>query len=110
MGITKLDGYTRYRHIDIIDTEIDQYPFAQLYFTGSGGFNSHMRMLALKKGYSMNEYCISDKKTKKPITKEEIISKLGKEKFETEEDIFKFIDLDYVVPENRNTTTLSKIL
>ena len=110
MGITKLDGYTRYRHIDIIDTEIDQYPFAQLYFTGSGGFNSHMRMLALKKGYSMNEYCISDKKTKKPVTKEEIISKLGKEKFETEEDIFKFIDLDYVVPENRNTTTLSKIL
>ena len=110
MGITKLDGYTRFRHIDIIDTEIDQYPFAQLYFTGSGGFNSHMRMLALKKGYSMNEYCISDKKTKKPVTKEEIISKLGKEKFETEEDIFKFIDLDYVVPENRNTTTLSKIL
>ena len=110
MGITKLDGYTRFRHIDIIDTEIDQYPFAQLYFTGSGGFNSHMRMLALKKGYSMNEYCISDKKTKKPITKEEIISKLGKEKFETEEDIFKFLDLDYVVPENRNTTTLSKIL
>ena len=52
----------------------------------------------------------SDKKTKKPITKEEIISKLGKEKFESEEDIFKFIDLDYVVPENRNTTTLSKIL
>ena len=44
------------------------------------------------------------------VTKEEIISKLGKEKFETEEDIFKFIDLDYVVPENRNTTTLSKIL
>ena len=26
------------------------YPFAQLYFTGSGGFNSHMRQLALKKG------------------------------------------------------------
>ena len=43
-------------------------------------------------------------------TAEEIKEKLGKDSFETEEDIFKFIDLDYVVPENRNTTTLSKIL
>ena len=67
-------------------------------------------MLALKKGYSMNEYCISDKKTKKPVSKEEIKEKLGKDSFETEEDIFKFIDLDYVLPEDRNTTTLSKIL
>ena len=50
--------------MDIIDTEIEQYPFAQLHFTGSGGFNSHMRLIALKKGYSMNEYCISDKKLK----------------------------------------------
>ena len=110
MGITRLDGFTKFRHMDIIDTEIEQYPFAQLYFTGSGGFNSHMRMLALKKGYSMNEYCISDKKTKKPVSKEEIKDKLGKDSFETEEDIFKFIDLDYVLPEDRNTTTLSKIL
>ncbi len=110
MGISKLEGFTHFRHIDIIDTEIDQYPFAQLYFTGSGGFNSHMRMLALKKGYSMNEYCISDKKTKKPVSEKEINDKLGKNKFESEEDIFKFIDLDYVLPEDRNTTTLSKIL
>ena len=41
---------------------------------------------------------------------EEIKDKLGKDLFETEEDIFKFINLDYVIPEDRNTTTLSKIL
>lgn len=110
MGIGILDGFSVHRHIDIIDTDIDQYPFAQLYFTGSGGFNSHMRLLALKKGYSLNEYCISDKKTKKPITAEEIFSKIGKDSFENERDIFAFIDLPYVEPSKRNTITLSKIL
>jgi DNA polymerase/3'-5' exonuclease PolX len=110
MGIAKLEGYSSYRHIDIIDTELEQYPFAQLYFTGSGGFNSHMRLIALKKGYSMNEYCISDKKTKKPVSSEDIMAKIKKERFETEEDIFSFIELDYVEPKCRNTTTLSKVI
>ncbi len=110
MGITKLDTYSKFRHMDIIDTEIEQYPFAQLYFTGSGGFNSHMRLVALKKGYSMNEYCISNKKTKKPIQPDEIESKIGKSEFTEERDIFRFLELEYVKPEERNTTTLSKIL
>lgn len=110
MGITKLHSYSKFRHMDIIDTEIEQYPFAQLYFTGSGGFNSHMRLIALKKGYSMNEYCISDKKTKKPIETSVIESKIGKSRFTEESDIFRFLELDYVKPEDRNTTTLSKIL
>lgn len=110
MGIARLDGFDLHRHVDIIDTDIGQYPFAQLYFTGSGGFNSHMRLVALKKGYSINEYCISDKKTKKPVSLVEICNKLGKDKFETEEDIFRFIDLDYVEPECRNNATLSKMI
>ncbi len=110
MGISRLDGYSTHRHIDIIDTDIETYPFAQLYFTGSGGFNSHMRLLALKKGYSLNEYCISDKKTKKAVEKSLIQEKLGKSTIETEHDIFKFLELDYVKPSKRNTLTLSKIL
>jgi len=110
MGIVKLDKYDTYRHLDVIDTDIEQYPFAQLYFTGSGGFNSHMRLLALKKGYSMNEYCISDKKTKVPVSSELIKQKTGKDCFETEKDIFRFLELDYVEPNKRNTTTLSKLL
>ena len=110
MGISRLDGYSIYRHIDIIDTDIEMYPFAQLYFTGSGGFNSHMRLLALKKGYSLNEYCISDKKTKKAVDEALIQEKIGKSTIETEKDIFRFLELDYVVPSKRNTLTLSKIL
>jgi len=110
MGITILKPYTIHRHLDIIDTDIDQYPFAQLYFTGSGGFNSHMRLVALRKGYSLNEYRICDKNTKKTVSEAEIQYKLGKTIFDTEEDIFKFIGIDYVEPELRTTMTLSKII
>ena len=111
MGIVKLEkyGYTIARHMDIIDTEPETYPFAVLYFTGSGGFNSMMRGIALSKGYSMNEYCLSDKKTKKPIDSLVIEQKIGKTQFETEKDIFDFLDMEYVEPNLRNNTTISKL-
>ena len=66
MGIAKLNknGFNTARHLDIIDTSKEQYPFAQLYFTGSGGFNSAMRAHALTLGFSLNEYTLSDKLTK----------------------------------------------
>ena len=65
MGISKLPQYSTHRHIDIIDTSVQEYAFAQLYFTGSAGFNAKMRNIALKKGYSLNEYRLSYKITKK---------------------------------------------
>ena len=51
MGIVKLEnkGFNIARHMDIIDTEPEHYPFAVLYFTGSGGFNSMMRGVAYNK-------------------------------------------------------------
>ena len=39
-----------------------------------------------------------------------IQEKIGKSTIETEKDIFRFLELDYVVPSKRNTLTLSKIL
>lgn len=110
MGVVMLEnqGYSKARHMDIIDTSPEHFPFAVLYFTGSGGFNSKMRGDALKLGYSMNEYCLSDKNTKVPIDSSVIMGKIGKESFETEEDIFAFLDLPYVEPKMRNTLTLSK--
>lgn len=110
MGICKLSNSSVFRHIDIIETSYDQYPFGILYFTGSGGFNTYMRTVALQKGFSMNEYEFSDKKTKLPITKEIIHEKLGKENFDTEKDIFQFLDIEYTHPQNRNTFTLSKLM
>ena len=111
MGIVKLEkhGYNIARHMDIIDTAPENYPFAVLYFTGSGGFNSMMRGVALTKGYSMNEYCLSHKKTKKPIESTLIQEKIGKTMFETEKDIFRFLDMDYVEPKDRNNITMNKL-
>ena len=103
MGITKLEsgGYTKARHMDIINTSPEEYPFALLYFTGSGEFNSRMRAHALTLGYSMNEYCLSDRLTRGEISSEVIFSKINKPLFEEEKDIFAFLGMDYVEPENR---------
>ena len=112
MGISKLEseGFTIARHMDIIDTSKDQYPYAQLYFTGSGGFNSMMRANALKQGYSLNEYTLSHKLTKKPVESSLIMSKIGKDRIIKEQDIFEFLGMEYVAPENRNKVTISKVL
>lgn len=111
MGIGKLSsrGFTIARHIDIIDTTFGEFPFAVLYFTGSGGFNTNMRTEALKQGYSINEYTISDKNTKIPVNSSKIMAKIGKGIFESEKDIFEFLDMEFVEPGERNTVTLSKI-
>lgn len=109
MGISVLPGVNIYRHIDIIETSLDTYPFGILYFTGSGGFNSMMRCKCLQKGFSLNEYCFSYKNTKAPIDNKDIYTKLGKYTFESEKDIFDFIDMDYVEPGDRNNITLGKV-
>jgi DNA polymerase (family 10) len=109
MGISKLQSFEKYRHIDIIESKPEEYAFGILYFTGSGGFNAMMRGIALEKGYSMNEYRLSHKLTKKPLTEEEIFQKLGKNNFEEEIDIFKFIDMEYVLPEKRINITPAKV-
>ena len=52
------------RHLDIVETTKEDYPFAILYFTGSGPFNVKMRKNALDQGYSINEYAMTIKKKK----------------------------------------------
>ena len=110
MGISKLTKRSKARHIDIIDTALEKYPFAQLYFTGSGGFNIHMRALAVNQGYSLNEYSLTHRKTKKPLQPSEIIAKIGKDSFKNERDIFEAEPMKYLKPEKRNITTLGKVM
>ena len=100
MGIVKIDGGPA-RHLDIVETTRENYPFALLYFTGSGPFNVRMRKIALDKGYSINEYSMTYKKTKKIIESDEIQKKIGKPNFITEQDIFKFLDMEYKLPTER---------
>ena len=79
------------RRIDFLNTSIEEYPFALLYFTGSKIFNTVMRGYAKDLGYSINEHRIIDGKTGEKL----------KEKFATEKDIFDFLHLQYKNPNER---------
>lgn len=85
LGICQINNDFKHRRIDIIRTDEESYPFMLLYFTGSGEFNIKMRRKALVKGYSLNEYGFTPKV----------------KNIKTEEDIFKFLDLEYISPKDR---------
>jgi DNA polymerase beta len=101
MGICKLHRYKTNRRLDMIYTNKNNYPFALLYFTGSGQFNIEMRNYALSLGYSLNEYGL--KKENKFITN-------NRKTFETEEDIFKFLGLKFIEPEKRRGGIIDKLI
>jgi DNA polymerase (family X) len=90
MGICQeKDGFAK--RIDIMYTKPEEYPFAILYFTGSKEFNTNMRSDLLSKGLSLNEYSLKYISTKKPV----------EHVFETEKDIFDYINYEYFEPNKR---------
>ncbi len=93
MGICKISDDAPARRIDILVTDPKNYLFALLYFTGSYSFNIYMRKIALEKGLSLSEYGFKNNNTKEFIDTSDII--------QTEEDIFKYLDIEYVPPEKR---------
>lgn len=101
MGICKLFRHRTNRRIDMIYTNKENYPFALLYFTGSGQFNVEMRNHALSLGYSLSEYGLKKKG--------EFVKNDGKD-FETEEDIFKFLKIKYIHPKDRKAGILQNSL
>ena len=101
MGICKATRSGLGRRIDIRLIPYQSKGAAMLYFTGSGDFNKIMRAEALKKGYTINEYGIYKlKKQGKKMVKGELVPT------ETEEDIFKVVDMTYLKPEQRVTSYL----
>jgi len=86
--VSKLEDGKEVRRVDFLFTPKEQYAFAVLYFTGSKYFNIHMREYALRKGFSLNEQGFKSK------TKIEA-------NFESEEDIFEFLGLEYIEPSKR---------
>jgi len=92
MGICKLSQKDFGRRIDIIISEKKHYYFTLLYFTGSYQFNIIMRRKALQMGLSLSEYGLTDVKTNKFIDTTDVNS---------EKDIFKKLEMEYVKPENR---------
>jgi len=87
MGFCKLNKFP-VRRIDIrFIPFLSWYP-ALLYFTGSKEFNLMLRSKAKKMGYKVNEYGIF--KNNKNIL------------VESEEEIFKLLDMKYLEPQERN--------
>lgn len=91
MGAIQSKENTSCRRIDIMYTKPEEYPFAVLYFTGSGDFNQRMRNELVERGYTMNEYSVKHIATKKKVDY----------KFSSEKDIFDYFDYEYIEPENR---------
>lgn len=94
---TKFMGFCQYskkkpvRRIDIRYIPYNSYYAALLYFTGSGSFNQNMRQDAKKLGYKLNEYGLFKKDGKE----------FKQVKITSEEDIFKKLNMEYVLPEER---------
>lgn len=101
MAIAKLPRSRTFRRLDIMLTPPEEYPYAILYFTGSQAFNIGFRGAALAKGYTINEHRMVPTKGKgkgKAATQ----SPPSVPSFKTEKDIFDFLGLRYVKPEDRN--------
>lgn len=92
MGVCKLPRHTHARRLDILLTGATEYPFALLYFTGSDKYNIQIRKHALSKGYTLNEHGL------KPVQHE--IPEAPTD-FQTEQDIVRFLDLEYIPPSQR---------
>ena len=86
MGITKI-GNNPARRFDILIAPPDEYYYSLLYFTGSNVFNIGLRhYVKTTFNLSLSEHGFLGKKV--PV--------------KSEEDIFKFLKLDYVKPNKRN--------
>lgn len=94
-GPKKWMGYVRIgdgtpRRLDLLLTPPAQYGYAILYFTGSDKFNVAFRKWCLSRGYTLNEHEMKptgDKPLPPPL--------------KTEEAIFDFMGLKYILPTER---------
>ena len=73
-------------------TSSSTYPFALLYLTGAKEFIIRMRNIAIQKGYSLSENGFRVLETNKRVNVND---------FQSEKDIFDFLEMDYLAPEDR---------
>lgn len=91
LAICKLREGAKGRRLDLLITPEAEYAYAILYFTGSDLFNVAMRRYALTKGYSLNEHILT------PVE----AGVAAVPYMESEKDIFNFLGLKYIEPEDR---------
>jgi DNA polymerase (family 10) len=75
--------------VDLRVVSEESFGAAWLYFTGSKAHNIRMREMAQKKGWTLNEYALTNEKTGKPIAARE------------ESDVYKALGLPWIPPELR---------
>jgi DNA polymerase (family 10) len=90
-GITKASVLLKKGNmqVDIRIVNEDEFGAAMLYFTGSKEHNIKLRMIAKQRGYKINEYGIFDAGTNQKMA--------GR----TEEEMYRFLQLRYIPPEQR---------
>lgn len=92
MGYVSKSAKGKARRLDLLLTPPAEYAYALLYFTGSDKFNIAFRKYAGDKGYTLNEH------TMVPLKGSAAPVPPG---MKTERDIFAFLGLHYVPPEER---------
>lgn len=103
MGAIRISVDHIVRRIDIRTFSPEVWPYALLYNTGSGKFNILMRVRANELGYELSEYSLS------PLPLHNHSGPEAQERtdippiprMQTEEDIFAFLGLKYLKPEER---------
>lgn len=93
MGIVQIDPSSLARRLDILLTKPEEFVFALLYFTGSQNFNIAFRKLANSKGYTLNEHRMKIFDDVENVPTPPV--------FTTEKDIFDFLGVKYLTPEER---------
>jgi len=89
LGITQTSDNIAFR-IDMEVIKLCEWPFAMLYFTGSGSFNEKQRLVAKKMGYSLSEHGLKNVKTGDYL-----------KGIDCERDIFEFLSMKYLSPKER---------
>jgi DNA polymerase beta len=93
LSIVKLSPISVARRLDLLVIPAKQFPYALLYFTGSGDFNVAFRKHALSLGYTLNEH---EMKLTGKVADAKPVPNM---RFEAE--IFAFLGLQYKEPNER---------
>lgn len=108
MGILRLPGpgQRTHRRVDIKAYPAEVYPFALLYFTGSGFFNRSLRLYVQKCGWSLSDrgLCPSYRSKGAPGKGWDKTWEGHSVACESEEDFFAACGLPYIAPEAREAS------
>lgn len=100
MGVCRLPGTgSKHRRLDIFVVPQDEFACSLLAFTGSAHFNRSMRLLARRKGMSLNDHGLYADVYRKG---EEKIGCGNRLPTATEESVFEHLGLEYRPPEERD--------